>query len=106
MEAVELYPPLVMSGGSDFQVCSVNFPKNKFRETPKLEVGKSVASVVAKTSSAKTIPSRVILSDSSFSVAAQSVGVHTTKVYWPAVTMKALLHSGMLSLDQKQDLFR
>lgn len=62
METVELYPPLVMSGGSDFHVCSVNFFKNKFRETPKLEVRKSVASVVAKTSSAKTIPSRVILS--------------------------------------------
>ena len=39
-------------------------------------------------------------------IAVLSVGVHTTKGYWPAVITKALLRSGMLSLDQKQDRFR
>ena len=35
-----------------------------------------------------------------------SVGVRTTKVYWPVVTTKAPLHSGTRLQDQKPGLFR
>lgn len=41
-----------------------------------------------------------------FCVSVLSVGVHTTKVYLPVVITKALSRCGMLSLDQKQGLFR